>query len=142
VFTLVMMSSLGLPGLNGFVGEFLILLGSFITRRWWTVVAIFGVVLAALYLLWAYQRVFHGTPDADNADFREMRWGEALVMAPLVAIIVFTGIYPKPLLSRIQPSVDSLIAHVERHSDYRQPKVATHGPRAAAADHHHRKTGP
>ena len=63
-----MFSSIGLPGLNGFVGEFLILVGSFTTRRWWAVVAAVGVILAALYLLWAYQRVFHGTPDEDNAD--------------------------------------------------------------------------
>ena len=69
VFTVVMLSSIGLPGLNGFVGEFLILLGSFLTRRWWAVVAATGVILAALYLLWAYQRVFHGEPDEDNATF-------------------------------------------------------------------------
>jgi NADH-quinone oxidoreductase subunit M len=130
VFTVVMMSSLGLPGLNGFVGEFLILLGSFITRRWWAAVALFGVVLAALYLLWAFQRVFHGEPDEANVGFREMRWTEGLVIAPLVAIIVFMGVYPKPFLDRIAPSVDRLVTHVERNSDYRQPKVATDGPRA------------
>src|SRR5690606_26453039 len=66
VFILVTLSSIGLPGLNGFVGEFLILLGSFVAHRWWTVVAATGVILAALYLLWAYQRVFHGEPDEDN----------------------------------------------------------------------------
>src|SRR5204863_730726 len=71
MFTLVMLSSIGLPGLNGFVGEFLIMVGSFLTRRWWTVVAATGVILAALYLLWAYQRVFHGEPDEDNASFSE-----------------------------------------------------------------------
>ena len=58
-----------LPGLNGFVGEFLILIGSFATRRWWAVVAAAGVILAAVYLLWAYQRVFHGEPDEENASF-------------------------------------------------------------------------
>ena len=68
VFTLVMLSSIGLPGLNGFAGEFLILVGSFLTRRWFTIVAAVGVILAALYLLWAYQRVFHGEPDEENAD--------------------------------------------------------------------------
>ena len=68
VFTLVMLSSIGLPGLNGFAGEFLILVGSFLTRRWFTIVAAAGVILAALYLLWAYQRVFHGEPDEENAD--------------------------------------------------------------------------
>ena len=65
-FMLVMLSSIGVPGLNGFVGEFLILIGSFLTARWWTVVAAVGVILAALYLLWAYQRVFHGEPDEAN----------------------------------------------------------------------------
>ena len=63
-----MLSSIGLPGLNGFVGEFLIMLGSFLTRRWWVVVAVTGVILAALYLLWAYQRVFHGEPDGRERD--------------------------------------------------------------------------
>ena len=65
-FMVVMLSSVGVPGLNGFVGEFLILIGSFTTARWWTVVAASGVILAALYLLWAYQRVFHGEPDDDT----------------------------------------------------------------------------
>jgi NADH-quinone oxidoreductase subunit M len=132
VFTLVMLSSIGLPGLNGFVGEFLILIGSFLTRRWWTVVAATGVILAALYLLWAYQRVFHGTPDEENASFREMRLSEGLVMAPLIGLIVFLGVYPKPVLDRIQPSVDALIAHVEDMSCaapggscYHQPDTAT-----------------
>src|SRR6184192_2571461 len=72
VFTVVMLSSIGLPGLNGFVGEFLILIGTFITHRWWAVVATAGVILAAIYLLWAYQRVFHGTPDGDNATISDM----------------------------------------------------------------------
>jgi len=56
VFTVVMMASIGLPGLNGFVSEFLILSGTFLVHRWWAVAATFGVVLAALYLLWAYQQ--------------------------------------------------------------------------------------
>jgi NADH-quinone oxidoreductase subunit M len=132
VFTVVMLSSIGLPGLNGFVGEFLILIGSFITRRWWTVVAATGVILAALYLLWAYQRVFHGEPDEENASFAEMKWTEGLVIAPLIALIVFLGVYPKPVLDRIQPSVEALIAHVEVGSCaapdgdcYHQPDIAT-----------------
>lgn len=124
VFTLVMLSSIGLPGLNGFVGEFLVLSGSFLTRRWWAVVAATGVILAALYLLWAYQRVFHGEPDGENATMRDMRLGEALVMAPLVGLIVFLGVYPKPMLDRVQPSVDRLVQHVEQHSGYRAPEEA------------------
>jgi NADH-quinone oxidoreductase subunit M len=123
VFTLVMLSSIALPGLNGFVGEFLVLIGSFLTRRWWAVVAAVGVILAALYLLWAYQRVFHGEPDEDNRTFPEIRWQEGLVMAPLVVLIVFLGVYPKPVLDRMAPSVDRLIAHVEDNSDFVSPSV-------------------
>jgi len=124
VFTLVMLSSIGLPGLNGFVGEFLILVGSFLTRRWWTVVAAVGVILAAVYLLWAYQRVFHGEPDEANASVRDLRLGESLVMAPLIGLIVFLGIYPKPVLDRIQPAVDTLLCHMELQINYTQPEVA------------------
>jgi len=131
VFTLVMLSSIGLPGLNGFVGEFLILVGSFLTRRWWTVVAAAGVILAALYLLWAYQRVFHGEPDADNEDVPDLTWKEGLVMAPLIGLIVFLGVYPKPMLERIEPAVKSLVTHIEDHSDYVEPEVASAGAPAA-----------
>jgi NADH-quinone oxidoreductase subunit M len=134
VFTLVMMSSIGLPGLNGFVGEFLVLVGSFLTARWWTVVAATGVILAALYLLWAYQRVFHGEPDGENEGFAEMTWREGLVLAPLIGVIVFMGIYPKPVLERMEPSVDRLIEHVEDNSDHRQPAVASQGPSGVSGD--------
>ena len=125
VFTVVMLSSIGLPGLNGFVGEFLILIGSFETRRWWTVIAATGVILAALYLLWAYQRVFHGEPEAADKETPDLYVREALVLAPFLAGIVFLGIYPKPLLERIEPAVDRLIAHVETHSDYVSPDPAS-----------------
>jgi NADH-quinone oxidoreductase subunit M len=113
VFMVVMLSSVGLPGLNGFVGEFLVLLGSFITRRWYAVAAASGVILAAVYLLWAYQRVFHGTPDEANAGFPDLSWRERAVMVPIIALIVFLGVYPKPVLERIEPSVNKLITHVE-----------------------------
>ena len=132
VFTLVMLSSIGLPGLNGFAGEFLILIGSFLTRRWFTVVAAAGVILAALYLLWAYQRVFHGEPDGDNATMPDLSWREGLVMAPLLALIVFLGVYPKPMLDRIEPSVTRLVDHIEHHTDYTEPGVATAGAEEAA----------
>ena len=127
IFTVVVMSSIALPGLNGFVGEFVILQGSFLTRRWWAVVAATGVIFAALYLLWAYQRVFHGTPDEENADFPELRLSEGLVLAPLIAIIVIMGVYPKPIFDRIEPAVTRLVTHIEDNTDYEQPKVATEG---------------
>jgi NADH:ubiquinone oxidoreductase subunit 4 (subunit M) len=129
VFLVVAMSSIGLPGLNGFVGEFLILLGSFLTYRWWAVVAAAGVILAAIYLLWAFQRVFHGEPDEDNAAVPDLTVREGLIMAPLLGLIVFLGVYPKPMLERIEPAVSRLVAHVEAHSDFVEPEVA----RASAA---------
>lgn len=127
VFTLVMLSSIGVPGLNGFVGEFLVLIGSFPTYRWWTVVAASGVILAALYLLWAYQRSFHGEPDEANRGFAELSWREGMVLAPLLALIVGLGVYPKPVLERIEPAARALVEHVEEHTDYRQPTVAVGG---------------
>ena len=126
-FTLVMMSSIGVPGLNGFAGEFLILVGSFLTRRWWAVAAGAGVILAAVYLLWAYQRVFHGEPDEDNANISDLSVREMLVMAPLLGLIVFLGVFPKPVLERMEPAVNRLVAHIEDNSDYVEPEVATIG---------------
>ena len=122
-FMIVMLSSIGVPGLNGFVGEYLILIGSFLTARWWTVVAATGVILAALYLLWAYQRVFHGEPDDDNRSFPELRLKEAAVLLPFIGLIVFTGVYPKPMLDRIEPSVNALITHVSEHTGYEPPTI-------------------
>lgn len=120
-FMVVMLSSIGVPGLNGFVGEFLVLIGSFETARWWTVVAATGVILAALYLLWAYQRVFHGEPDEANSTFKELTLREGVLLLVFIGLIGFTGVFPKPMLSRIEPSVDKLIEHVEKHSDYKAP---------------------
>jgi NADH-quinone oxidoreductase subunit M len=132
VFTVVMLSSIGVPGLNGFAGEFLILVGSFLTARWWTVVAAAGVILAALYLLWAYQRVFHGEAEGENAEMRDLDLREGLVLAPLVGLIVFLGVYPTPLLERVEPSVEALIDHVEARTDYVAPEPG--GEVTVAAD--------
>ncbi|MEY4158611.1 MAG: NADH-quinone oxidoreductase subunit [Actinomycetota bacterium] len=115
-FMVVMLSSIGVPGLNGFVGEFLILIGSFGNARWWVVVGATGVILAALYLLWAYQRVFHGEPDEENSSFAELRPREGMLLLAFIAAIVFTGVFPKPMLDRIEPSVKALVAHVEDHT--------------------------
>jgi NADH-quinone oxidoreductase subunit M len=120
-FMVVMLSSIAVPGLNGFVGEFLILIGSFPTARWWTVIAATGVILAALYLLWAYQRVFHGEVDDANRGFTEIRAREVAVLAPFIVAIVFTGIYPKPILERIEPAVVALVQHVESRTEFVEP---------------------
>jgi NADH-quinone oxidoreductase subunit M len=122
-FMVVMLSSIGVPGLNGFVGEYLILIGSFQTARWWTVVATAGVILAALYLLWAYQRVFHGEPNNDNKTFPELKLKEGLVLLPFLAGILFIGVYPKPLLDRIEPSVNELVVHVQEGANIDPPTI-------------------
>ena len=122
IFTIVMLSSIGLPGLNGFVSEFLVLLGTFMAHRWWAVVAAAGVIIAALYLLWAYQRVFQGEPDEENAKFPDLKLTERLVMVPLLVLIVFLGIYPKPVLDRIEPSVHRILNRMELQVDrYHEP---------------------
>jgi NADH-quinone oxidoreductase subunit M len=134
LFTVCMLASIGVPGLNGFVGEFLILTGTFLTHRWWAVVATAGVVVAAIYLLWAYQQVFHGKARALVAEkaFPEITVRETLVMAPLVAIIVLLGVFPGPALSRITPSVDRLVAHVEQVA---HPKIPQAGRPVLTAAH-------
>ena len=138
VFTVVMLSSIGLPGLNGFVGEFLILVGSFLTRRWWTVVAAAGVILAALYLLWAYQRVFHGEPDEDNADDARPDLargpGDGARSSGSSCSSACTR---KPMLERIEPSVDRLVAHIEDHSDYERARGRHRRRRRRADDAEH-----
>ncbi|HYF45664.1 MAG TPA: Fe-S-binding domain-containing protein, partial [Acidimicrobiales bacterium] len=88
------------------------------------------VIFAALYLLWAYQRVFHGPVEGENAEMPDMTRWELLYMAPLLAGILFLGIYPKPVLERIEPAVDHLVAHLEEHTDFREPDVAHEPPTA------------
>ncbi len=139
VFTVAMMASIGLPGLNGFVGEFLVLIGTFVAHRWWAVVAAGGVIVAAVYLLWAYQRGFHGEPEPEDATTRDLGWNERLIVAPLIILIVALGVFPKPVLDRITPSVDQLVVHVDRVTNTSvpaglatPPAPRTHRPATAA----------
>jgi NADH-quinone oxidoreductase subunit M len=103
-FLVVALSSLGLPGLNGFVGEFLILLGTFDVARALAVVGSAGIVLSAIYLLWAYQRTMQGELRPDLAATPDLSSREYTVLIPVVTAIVAIGVYPKPLLDRIEPS--------------------------------------
>ncbi|MBS1847079.1 MAG: NADH-quinone oxidoreductase subunit M [Actinobacteria bacterium] len=123
LFIFVTFASIGLPGLNGFVGEFLIMIGSFATRRWWAVVAASGVILAAVYLLWAFQQTFHGTPDPETAVEKDLRWSEIGILIPLVAVILFIGLYPKPVLERIDPSARRLERHYQLRTEPRTPET-------------------
>ena len=114
VFLFVALSSIGLPGLNGFVGEFLVLLGTFVSYRWWVVPAAFGVVLAAIYLLWAYQRVFHGpVTKSENRMLPDVSLREAVMLAPILALILFIGVYPKPFIERIEPSARKVVDQLD-----------------------------
>lgn len=113
IFLFVALSSIGLPGLNGFVGEFLILLGTFEAYRWWVVPAAFGIVLAAIYLLWAYQRVFQGPiTREENRNIPDLNTRELVMLAPLLIGIVFIGMFPKPLIDRIEPSSGTIQAQL------------------------------
>lgn len=121
IMILVIMSAIGLPGLNGFVGEFLVLVGTFLTDRWWAVIATTAVISGAIYMLWAYQRVFHGRATGANATIPDISLREAAAIAPLLAGIIYLGVYPTPFLDRITPSVDHLLSHVEASSGLHVP---------------------
>lgn len=112
-FTVVMMASIGLPGLSGFVSEYLVLIGTFALHRWWAVVATTGVILAALYLLWAYQRVFQGRAEGANAAVGDATHRERWVLVPVIALVVVLGVFPRPVLERISPTISHDVpAHV------------------------------
>jgi len=108
-FIVFVLAGLGLPGLGGFVGEFLVLIGTFSVHRWWAVVAVVVVVISATYFLWAYQRGFHLSPDDKNSKVSDLNLVERVILIPLVLAIIFLGIFPNFLLSRITPSVNLLL---------------------------------
>ena len=109
IFLFVSLSSIGVPGLNGFVGEFLILFGTFVSHGWWVVPAAFGIVLAAICMLWAYQRVFQGPVVGDaNSTMPDLGTRELAMLAPVMALIVAVGIFPNLFLDRIGPAADKV----------------------------------
>ena len=122
VFLFTAFASIGLPGLNGFVGEFLILIGSYSTLPVYAIVAASGVILAAIYLLWAYERVFTGEITiAENEDLRDMSLRETLIFAPLIALIILLGVYPKIALDVIEPSTEAVLDRIEATTDFDIP---------------------
>jgi len=117
-FGLVTMSSIGLPMLNGFVGEFLILVGSFLSHPWATVFATSGVVLAAAYMLWMFRRVLFGPVEhAENRKLIDLDWRERGVLLAMVIPIVWIGVYPDPFLRRIEPSVSALLQDMQARAE-------------------------
>ncbi|MFP6625371.1 MAG: NADH-quinone oxidoreductase subunit M, partial [Myxococcota bacterium] len=129
LFGIVVMSSIGLPALNGFVGEFLILLGAFGANPWVGVVATSGVVLAAAYMLWMYRRVVFGPLDKpENRGLIDLDLRERAALVLLVIPIVWIGVYPDPLLRRIEPSVSLLLQSMEIRRMQGEPVVALQEP--------------
>ncbi|TKJ37963.1 NADH-quinone oxidoreductase subunit M [candidate division LCP-89 bacterium B3_LCP] len=106
VFIIIALSSIGLPGLNGFIGEYLILLGTFKANWVYAAFAATGVIFAAVYLLWMIQRVFYGKLDKDeNKELQDLTLREKIVLYPLVAMTVIMGVYPQMFLSKMETSV-------------------------------------
>ncbi|MBA3583950.1 MAG: NADH-quinone oxidoreductase subunit M [Gemmatimonadetes bacterium] len=113
IFMIVTLSSIGLPGLNGFVGEFLILAGVFQSHPWFAGAATAGVILAAYYMLRMYGRVMFGPADREaNRSLPDLAAREIAVLLPIVALIVWIGVYPAPFLDRSAPSVDRFVEMV------------------------------
>jgi NADH-quinone oxidoreductase subunit M len=107
IFLIVTLSSIGLPGTNGFVGEFLVLLGAFRTKFAWAAVGATGVILSACYMLWMFQRVVFGPVTHDeNQRLGDLTLRERLVFAPLLLLIFWMGVAPQPFLDRMQPALD------------------------------------
>jgi NADH-quinone oxidoreductase subunit M len=115
VLTVVSLSSIGLPGTNGFTGEFLVLLGAFQTHPIAATIATSGVIVAAAYLLWALQRIIYNPLDKpENEKLLDLTPRELAVLLPLLACILWIGIYPKPFLERMEPSAQRFITTVKR----------------------------
>src|SRR5918992_6244609 len=114
VLTVVALSSIGLPGLNGFVGEFMVLLGSFAAFPWATGMATTGVIFAAAYLLWALQRmIFNRLDNPANERLGDMTRRELVVLIPLVVGIVWLGLFPGPVLRRMEPATQRFVEAVQ-----------------------------
>jgi len=119
-FMIATLASVGLPGMSGFVGEFLVLVGAFksmslSSAQTFAALGATGVIFGAVYMLWMVQRVFFGPVTHDeNKGLRDMTPRELLVMIPLVILMFWMGLYPKPWLSRMEPSIDAMLQRYEQ----------------------------
>ena len=122
IFLIMTMSSIGLPTLNGFIGEVLILQGVFVVSKWWAFFAASGIVLGAAYMLWLYQRTMFGNiTNPKNENLPDLTMREVCTFVPLLILAVWIGLYPKPFLDRLETSVDNVMMRV--NSDY-TPRLA------------------
>ncbi|MDO9080007.1 MAG: NADH-quinone oxidoreductase subunit M [Desulfuromonadales bacterium] len=115
IFMIMTFSSIGLPGTNGFVGEFLTILGAFESElRWYAVVATTGVIFAAVYMLWMYQRVMFGEcNNPKNADLKDLSAREITLMVPLLIFVFWIGVYPNTFFEKMNPALENLIKQVK-----------------------------
>jgi NADH-quinone oxidoreductase subunit M len=141
LFLIAALSSMGLPALNGFIGEFTILLGVANSTAYGTiayaVIAAIGIVLGAAYLLWLYQRVFWGPLDnPENAAVPDVNRRELGMMLALIALMVWIGVYPKPLFDIMKHPVDYVVQKVDPEYFAKERLTYPATPAAPAADHH------
>jgi NADH-quinone oxidoreductase subunit M len=113
LFMIVMLSSIGLPLLNGFIGEFTILQGAFEVNWRWAAWAVGGIVLGAAYMLWLYQRTMFGAIDnPKNQELKDLNWREVMTLVPLVVWAFWIGLYPKPFFSVLEKPVQAIVERV------------------------------
>ncbi len=110
-FVIIMLSSIGLPGLNGFVGEFLILTGTFKNNITYSAISAFGIVLSAAYLLWAFQRVMQG-PLKENSEFKDFKIREILYFVPIIILIFLIGLYPRTFIAKTEKTVQFSVERI------------------------------
>lgn len=115
-FGIFMLASVGLPGLSGFVGEFLVFLGAFKANWMIGVVASIVIILAAFYMLWMYQRVVMGEPKESHAGLPDVDWREVVTLVPLAVLILVVGFYPAPFLNMVDPTVKHILDQVTPHA--------------------------
>jgi len=139
IFLIVTFASIGLPGTNGFVGEFLILLGTFKSNPVYAIIGTLGIVLAAVYMLWMVQRVFFGEcTNEENRKLVDLNGREKLIAIPLVIMIFWIGIYPSTFTGKIEPSVKKI---VERVNHDKQVTAATTGSDDESTGHENMESG-
>jgi NADH-quinone oxidoreductase subunit M len=125
VFLVMTLSSIGLPGLNGFIGEFMILMGAWNVNWVWAAVAATGIILGAGYMLWLYQRVMFGRlENPANEALRDLSGREMATFIPLIILAFWIGVFPKPFLEIIDKPVEKIIRIVNPASAREQPAVA------------------
>jgi NADH-quinone oxidoreductase subunit M len=143
VALIITLSSIGLPGMNGFIGEFLIMLGAFKWDPRFVVIAALGVILSAVYMLWMFQRVFYGKVTNDhNKGLPDLSLREWIILGPLAAAAIGMGVFPNVVLKPMEPAVQRIVDRIQAHQPLHveavlppsmKPKVKEPSPKPAPA---------